>query len=233
MSGKFWSQTFWNRSSRWSPVSISSLIGWWDFSDTATVTLNGSNISGVTDKSTAGRNLSQSTGALQPAYESSTALRFSDAVSGMYMDMSSTASVAEMVAVYSDPITTSLIYFLGSTPRTRDIFVNIPTNSVSIDGTSGTASGDIYINRTTLEPNTGLGINVTPSPAFPTTAGQKNIFGVKHNTTYNYNRVGVSASQTQYGWRLYEMLIFNANLSTTDRSTVCTYLDNKWNTNFS
>jgi hypothetical protein len=64
----------WVRSplSTWSfsPTSISGLAAWWDFSDPNNVTLNGSNISQVTDKSGAGRTATQSTSGNQPALTS-------------------------------------------------------------------------------------------------------------------------------------------------------------------
>lgn len=54
--------------SGFNPKSISGLVGWWDASDSATVTLNSGNVSEWADKSGNGRTLSQATAANQPAY---------------------------------------------------------------------------------------------------------------------------------------------------------------------
>jgi hypothetical protein len=48
------------------PRNISSLAGWWDASDASTVTLNGSSVSQLNDKSGLARNASQGTAANQP-----------------------------------------------------------------------------------------------------------------------------------------------------------------------
>jgi hypothetical protein len=53
------------------PRRISGLTGWWDASDAATITLNGTTVSEWRDKSGASRHLTQSTAANQPTYLSS------------------------------------------------------------------------------------------------------------------------------------------------------------------
>lgn len=55
------------RASGFNPKSIAGLFAWYDASDSASITLNGSNISQINDKSGNGRNLTQSTATLQPA----------------------------------------------------------------------------------------------------------------------------------------------------------------------
>jgi hypothetical protein len=49
------------------PKSIAGLSAWWDFSDSAQITLNSGNISQILDKSNAGRTASQGTASSQPA----------------------------------------------------------------------------------------------------------------------------------------------------------------------
>jgi hypothetical protein len=54
------------RASGFNPRSIAGLFAWWDFSDSATLTLSGSNITAVSDKSGNGRNAVQVSGVNQP-----------------------------------------------------------------------------------------------------------------------------------------------------------------------
>lgn len=54
------------RASGFDPRRISSIAGWWDASDSSTVTLNGTSVSQLNDKSGLGRNASQGTAANQP-----------------------------------------------------------------------------------------------------------------------------------------------------------------------
>ncbi len=55
------------RATGFNPRSIANLAGWWDFNDTATVTV-ATGISSVTDKSGNGRTLAQSTANNRPAW---------------------------------------------------------------------------------------------------------------------------------------------------------------------
>ena len=62
--GRFRTKTSW---SLWTPAQISTSI-WFDASDAATITLNGSTVSQWRDKSGAARHMSQATAASQPTY---------------------------------------------------------------------------------------------------------------------------------------------------------------------
>lgn len=50
----------------WSPADLTGLAAWWDVSDATTLTLNGSNVSQMTDKSGNGNHMTQATASLQP-----------------------------------------------------------------------------------------------------------------------------------------------------------------------
>ena len=50
----------------WTPLDLTSLVGWWDASDTATITSSGGAVSQWDDKSGNGNHLVQATSALQP-----------------------------------------------------------------------------------------------------------------------------------------------------------------------
>lgn len=54
------------RATGFNPKSIAGLGAWWDFSDSAQITLNSGNISQILDKSGSGRTASQGTAANQP-----------------------------------------------------------------------------------------------------------------------------------------------------------------------
>ena len=52
----------------WTPANLTNLVAWYDASDVSTVTLNGSNVSQIDDKSGNGYHVAQSSGADQPLY---------------------------------------------------------------------------------------------------------------------------------------------------------------------
>jgi hypothetical protein len=58
------------RATGFNPRSIAGLNAWWDFSDSAQITLNSGNISQILDKSGSGRTASQGTAANQPEWTS-------------------------------------------------------------------------------------------------------------------------------------------------------------------
>jgi hypothetical protein len=51
----------------WTPAKIAT-YGWWDFTDADTVTLNGTDVSGISDKGSWGFDMVQGTASKQPAY---------------------------------------------------------------------------------------------------------------------------------------------------------------------
>jgi len=53
--------------SSFTPLDLPNLVGWWDFSDASTITLNGSDISQIDDKSPKANHLAQATATKQPA----------------------------------------------------------------------------------------------------------------------------------------------------------------------
>lgn len=50
------------------PASVTGLVGWWDFADAATVTLNSGDVASISDKSGNSRAASQGTAGNQPGY---------------------------------------------------------------------------------------------------------------------------------------------------------------------
>jgi hypothetical protein len=59
-------------SSVWTPLELPGLAGWWDASDTSTITASSGSVSQWNDKSSNGRNVSQGSGAAQPTTGAST-----------------------------------------------------------------------------------------------------------------------------------------------------------------
>jgi hypothetical protein len=52
-----------------SPIRLPGCFGWYDFADTSVITLNGSDISQISDKSIYGNHLTQGTASAQPLYQ--------------------------------------------------------------------------------------------------------------------------------------------------------------------
>lgn len=80
-----------------SPLAIGDVISWYDFSDSSTVTLSGSDITQITDKSGNGYTMAQSTVAERPTINTASTLdfaQFDPTTDDQHLENSNTASLA-------------------------------------------------------------------------------------------------------------------------------------------
>lgn len=230
------------------PTNISGLTVWYDLSDSTSVTLTSGLVSAVADKSGNNRNLTSYTAGTRPGYVSSQALTFNGA-QYMYNDMGYTMPINRtmfaVVTLYQlDPPASSAgsglmgFEYLGS-----DNFDTVGYNENSSRKWQFESSGGVHnvvgtVNETLA--NTRLLISSVQGSndfriyrngalylsgsqtAFNTET--RFILGQRHGT-----QTGGAGNGFWYG-TVSEVMAYNSSLNDTDRTTVETYLKNKWGT---
>lgn len=141
------------RASGFSPKSISGLAGWWDFHDSATVTVD-TGISAVRDKSGNNRTLLQATANNQPTWTPS-------AINGKYAaDFNGTSHRLRASFTLSQPFTVFVVgRFNGTNPS---------SNQTMIDGFAGGNRARVFWSgaaTTALGMNAGSALSMPTSPA--------------------------------------------------------------------
>jgi hypothetical protein len=159
------------------PRSIADLAAWWDFNDTATVTI-ATGISAVTDKSGNGRTLEQTTTNNQPAWTASV-------INGKYAAVfNGTSHRLRASFALSQPLT---IFAVG-----RYNGVNAASNATMLDGFAGGNRARVFwsnaASTAALAINAGAQITLPAGPP----SGNALAFGV-HEAVFN-------GSSSFYGW---------------------------------
>ena len=228
-----------SQSSVFTPPSITGNTLWLDPSDSSSITLNGSNISQINDKSGNANHFSQGTASLQPLYDTST--ESLNTIKGDGVDDQLTGSAQ------------------GGTECTIFAVVNevSPNNQYWFSSdAAGPPHGPDFIN--------GYGSSVyglfrsTPGPGatpFSTTAttlstlivdvngGTENMYLDSHDTTvsnltsitwsWNVNWTSIcryAISNIPSPKNIGEIIVYDNSLSAGDRQTVFEYLEAKWGT---
>lgn len=216
-----------------SPLDVPDLKLWIDIDDNSTITESSGDISQVDDKSGEGNDLSQVTGSLQPslitaAHNGKDTMRFD--------------GVDERI----DRAT-----FTGgelTQPNTIFIVCTMPSATLEtvFDGTSSGGSTRHVFQRNTTAYQVFAGL----APTFDTVNTAFAQFNLLFNTTSSDMRrnktnlaTGISVgSETLDGFRIganitpgqfaaidvSEVLVYNADVSDTNRDSIETYLENKW-----
>jgi hypothetical protein len=224
------------------PKSISGLLAWYDASDAASVTLNGSNISQLTDKSGNSRNATQSTFVQQPASVAAvqngrSICRFNGTSRNDELVVSIPMTSAVTLFWLGTPTTgkndtylvcgsgsggkPSLIsrYLLGSPSVRRDYAYFGGGGDVAVIATS--ASGFSVVAYTLVDGGSTIGyINGTQTVTYTQSGTMSGL---------NIIRLGSTGSSAYANADLGEFLVWNRVLSTAERQRVERYLGRKWN----
>ena len=235
--------------SKFSPIPLSGLVGWWDVSDAANRTLDGTNtkVIGLSDKSGNGKNFAFVSGT-QPTYNAPGTKFSIGSMTGGDLDLASSISVTSstLVTAFSWVTTgaSTLIAPLRSTNTWSSgsgygfaIFsgpgnagypqVSTPTQST---GTSVTNGSVISSNKHTVSHSIGAlsnsgtfrldGTAVTPSP-----------FGSATSTAFTFTKyAGAETSYAANGGAIGEWCLYNRQLTTTELQQIEAYLKAKWST---
>lgn len=224
-----------NISNFFTPLDISALIGWWDFTDPATVHLTGNNINRVDDKSAAGNHFLQATTANQPPYTKyggTNDYAYTSITTGKFIGATITQAqpftIFFVANVKNSTNLAVLIEFDGYTnaiSQTVSTYGDVQTNCLGpvADGAGWQVGYDVYFPNKTV--TYGWVVNGTVSKyiikdliQFTNDVGPSTPIKVQAGST-------AAASVT---YDIYEILFFNGALSDADLRRVSAYLDNKY-----
>ena len=212
-----------------SPSSLSSLVGWFDASDSDTIGISGGTVTYWNDKSASGVNLTQSVVANQPSYSDGWMVFNSDymildsELTGNRVVFFVTRNIQDnivldytIVPIHSDNQASNDYTFITSVqaePRNYDI---------SIDGQIGT-TGFASINGGSLVSGTNIELGTVNQTESNFWYSQYNTgIGIKHVGYLNYG------PEPKLVGDLGEILIFDSVISDTDRRRIEGYLAHKW-----
>jgi hypothetical protein len=233
------------------PTSISGLQLWLDADDSSTITLNGSNVSQWNDKSGNAYNFTQATAANQPArtlsgQNSKTVLTFAtnDFLANTALDWGASASTLFIVGKEDNSAGTGYqnLFTTGTGATGRwgyGVAANAPTDSNVIgifdigEGLARFASAMTNTNADVLC-FTSAGISsgsVTASLFKNGTADANNPVTRGTTTSAAGAQLGAAAAGSEaYFGTICEVILYNSQLSTTNRNKVEDYLKTKWAT---
>ena len=213
------------------PTQISNCSLWLDGADSSSFTLSGSAVTQWNDKSGNGGNATQSTSGNRPTFTGSGAIF--NAASNQHFNLNTTFSSTHSIFIVATPTSASQVYLFGRTyPSGHPTFIINYTGSSLEYYPGGDGS-----TRTTFA-----------SPTSTFIAGYVRNFGTSVFGRYNGNQVTISAAPTSEGsslaWgslgcsapiygnfytgTIYEFMIFNTVLTTTQCQTIESYLAQKW-----
>lgn len=224
-----------------SPTQIAGLIGWYDFSDGGYVTTSGSDITGITDKSTQAANLSDGGGTnkfqygvvtqngLNTASNSSAASCYLTSASNAYgapgsytifIAAMTTGAVGQSKNIVGGQFTTTggfSLYRNNGTTRFQT-FENV--------GSAGANSGGGCVNNVwnVLEFDCATGSGQTARYGVDTGSGSAG-WPSRNLSTIILGSGGTDAILGAVG----EVIIYNSRLGTTNRNKVQNWLKSKWN----
>ena len=243
------------RATGFNPKSITGLFGWWDFSDSSTLTLSGTSITQVLDKSGNSRTASQGTANNQPTLASSarnglSAAQFdgtNDALDAAIGASQFTAMTVFAVAIADGAGGGSLgrIYDRGTSGSLLSrnnanaaLNYNMPWTGATGNGAQRSAANSFPLSTWLLLGLRYTGGAVTETDCQPrinrasSTAGltgTRDAFATSQSSTLNIgNRDSGSGYDRGWNGKIGELLIYAASLSDAQVTSVETYLAKKW-----
>lgn len=242
-------------SGRFTPKSVPGLFGWWDFSDSATVTLSGSSITAVADKSGNGRNATQGSANNQPTLATA-------AKNGRNAADFDGTNDALDAAVGSTQFTAMTVFAVvnadaaggGSLGRIYDrasqgsnlhrnnantaIAFTAPWTSATGNQTQRSAASSFPLSTWLLVGVRYTGGTITETDIQPRISRASNTasltgvssgFAVSQSTTLNIgNRDAANGYDRGWDGKIGELIIYSASLSDSQVAAVEAYLASKW-----
>lgn len=243
------------RAGGFNPASISNLGAWWDFSDSSTVSLSLSAITSVTDKSGNSRTATQSTGNNQPAIAASVRNGRSAALfDGLNDALDVTWGAQQFTAITLFAVvqptgagggSLGRIYsrdgsgtFLNRANASNAFSWSMPWTSATGNGSQRTADGSASLNAWYLlsfrytggaDVNADVFLRVNRSLSTAALAGTRDTSSTSQSSTLNIgNRTLADGYDRGWQGHIGELLIYTANLTAANVSSVESYLAVKW-----
>ena len=241
--------------SKWilsSPTNIAGCIGWWDASDTASITSSGGAVSQWNDKSSQGKHVTQATAGAKPTTGTATVNGRNVLVfdGGDYLNYAGTTGLdvsnATVFVAFRELVAENYAGILSIHPSTGSD--NASANGLNINTSDGTyiAATDRN-NANSYFTGSGLAAFGTFSARFTSSTGNIEVwrngvagtiwssgvgppYGVADGGWLFGGRYqsGVISSSYRLNGQIAEVIVYNTALSVTDRTAVENYLQYKW-----
>lgn len=239
------------RVSTWTPASLPSLAGWWDASDTATITASGGATSQWNDKSGNARHFTQGTGSAQPT----TGTRTQNALNVLDFDGGDFMSAGDVIDIGSGDLTVACVAkvdvngnfglvckaLYGVTVGRWAILRDSGSYQALISDSGGSGTGPTKADSSTAArallavidrgPTNGIVLAFNDVDQGATTQSDT---ADRDNTSYllcgAYNNAAGTGAQSGYyldGF-IAEIVICQTALGSTDRASLQSYFATKW-----
>ena len=235
----------WGISSSFQPTSISGLSLWLDAADSTTLTLSGSNVTQWRDKSGNGRDVSQNTVSFQPTY-SNTRVNFVS-TSSQRLETTTPIGITSTftlfgVGLHTNSATNGRIFEIRGTPNivggmdfgSRIVFAGNSTDTrfANSIGTSTAQSIGTVIRAASSAQYAfnGATLSTMGNPGTAAISPNRTVVGCACDPGTD----GTGATYTAFlNGYVNEVIVYNSNLSDSDRQQVEDYLSRKWNVTLS
>ena len=209
---------------------------WWDSSDTSTVTLSGSNVTQLNDKSGNSFTLTQASSSNRPTYTTNAinglgALTWPDTNNAFFLNYNSTKALtaAEIYVVLKYPHAYFDNYngiFNNNTSPGNAWLTCGQQYTVGMYSNSSSGFNTLYVNNDNSNNRFASAANYFQYPCIA-----RFVVTSASVSSSNFN-LGMDRNYTFYnrGWRGYigELLVFSTALASTDRQSLMSYLSTKW-----
>lgn len=216
--------------SGFTPKTLPGLIGWWDANDSASITLNGSNVSEWRDKSGNGFHVTQGTAADQPAYVASSL----NGKAGLSWGTAegNRLSLSRATISWEPRVTYVVADFDGANPfgNFSTLFHHAGLMAGALGSTTNQTGATNWSNLTLNKAaSSQVLLPDILSPFFMRATLASSALAVGSLSTLSFV-IGLWRGTTTRGWAgsIYEMLVFSASLSEAQDSALKAYIKAKW-----
>ena len=214
-----------------SPLELGGCMGWWDASESSTITLNGANVSEWRDRSGLGRHVSMATEANQPAYVASSlngkgGIDWGTPGSSKRLSRESLSFTARDFFIVAD--------FDGGATFSNFETLLTPTGIAIPIG--GDGAGTVAWRQFSTSDRVILNNVASSSTALPTISSpfvlQSTYTAASAASACTAIHFGQFATFANRGWggKIYEVVIFDRDLTSVESARVAKYLQQKWAT---
>jgi hypothetical protein len=214
-----------------SPLELGGCMGWWDASESSTITLNGANVSEWRDRSGLGRHVSMATEANQPAYVASSlngkgGIDWGTPGSSKRLSRESLSFTARDFFIVAD--------FDGG--ATFSNFETLLTPSGIAVPIGGDGAGTVAWRQFATSDRVILNNVASSSTALPAISSpfvlQSTYTAASAASACTALHFGQFATFANRGWggKIYEVVIFDRDLTSVESARVAKYLQQKWST---
>lgn len=215
-----------------SPKNISGLAMWFDAADTATVTLNGSNVSAWSDKSGNSRNATQGTALNQPGWSATQ----QNGKGGILFSASTWLRTSGATFTIAQPVTVFAAFRMSTTANSSWALYDGTSARIHLYGNAAT-SGNMFAGSNSSSLTFGTATNFVGlfnyNGASSQVALNSKTFSSAGNPGANslstqWNIGANNGNASSFGGYIFELGLYTKTLSASEASALARHLGSKW-----